>query len=123
MRSKSFVLPLFLMIFALFATSTTVHAQSIKARMAARLPTINAMKNQGIVGENSHGFLVYRSANKPHQDVVAAENRDRRTVYQEIAKKEGVSPALVGQRRARMLADIGAKGQWFQLPDGKWHKK
>jgi hypothetical protein len=91
--------------------------------MAARLPTIDAMKNSGIVGENNQGLLEYRSAKKPHQNIVAAENQDRQRVYAAIAHKIGTSPAMVGQRRARKLAEIGAKGQWFQSPAGKWYRK
>jgi len=123
MRNKYFLLSVFLFVIALLTFNTTGHAQSIKQRMAARIPTIDAMKNGGIVGENNQGFLEYRSGNRPHQDIVAAENRDRHAVYAAIGKKEGASAALVGQRRARMLADRGPHGQWFQSPNGKWYKK
>ncbi len=122
MRNKYFI-PVFLMIVVLLPFAATVHAQSIKQRMAARIPTIDAMKNSGIVGEDNRGFLEYLTSKKPQQNIVAAENHDRQTVYAEIGKKEGAPAALVGQRRARMLFERGPHGQWFQKPDGKWYKK
>jgi hypothetical protein len=123
MRNKYLILSVFLLIVALFPFAATTHAQSIKQRMAARLPTIDAMKNSGIVGENNRGFLQYLTSKRPHQNIVAAENHDRQTVYAEIGKKEGAPAALVGQRRARMLLERGPHGQWFQKPNGKWFKK
>jgi uncharacterized protein len=123
MRNTSRIIILFLFVLALIPISTTAHAQSIKARMAARIPTITAMKNKGIVGENNQGLLEYRGAKRPNKNVVAAENHDRQTVYAAIARKAGTTPALVGQRRARKLAEIGLKGQWFQSPNGKWYRK
>ena len=123
MRNKTLILQLLVLIITLIPLTTAVHAQSIKERMASRIPTINALKDKGLVGENNRGFLEYRTGNRPHKNVVAAENHDRQAVYTAIAKKEGASAALVGQRRAKMLASIGKKGQWFQSPDGRWYRK
>ena len=98
-------------------------AESIKDRMVARIPAINNLKSQGLIGENNKGFLEYRTSQKVQQDVVQGENQDRQAVYGAIAKKNGADPVLVGQRRAKQIADIGSPGQWFQQPDGKWYKK
>ncbi len=98
-------------------------AESIKDRMVNRLPAINGLKSQGLIGENNRGLLEYRTKQKPQQDVVGGENKDRQAVYGAIAKKQGVDPTLVGQRRAKQIADIGSPGQWFQKPDGTWYKK
>lgn len=103
--------------------ASALPAASIKDRMAARIPAINSLKDQGVLGENNQGFLEFRSSAKPQQQMVDDENRDRGAVYEAIAKKEGVSAALVGQRRAKMIGEIGKSGQWFQRPDGTWYKK
>ena len=85
-------------------------ASDIKARMQERLPTIVQMKADGIIGENYKGFLEFLpGVAKQMQDVVAAENKDRQTVYSAIAKqqstaKEPVTAALVGVRRAIQIA-------------------
>ena len=112
-----------LMITILFLGSDNCAAESIKDRMVARLPQINELKNKGLIGENNKGLLEFRSNKKVQQNLVIAENKDRKAVYGAIAKKQGVNPGLVGQRRAKQIADRGAPGQWFQKPDGKWYKK
>lgn len=101
----------------------TSQANSIKERMAARIPAINSLMDQGVIGENNKGFLEYRSGAKPQQDLVNAENRDRSAVYQAIAKNQGATAALVGQRRAQMIVENGKAGRWYQRPDGSWFKK
>ena len=98
-------------------------AESIKDRMVARIPALNSLKSQGLVGENNKGFLEYRTNDKVQPELVQGENQDRQAVYKAIAQKQGADPVLVGQRRAKQIADIGSPGQWFQQPDGKWYKK
>ena len=66
-------------------------AQDIKEQMKARLPTIVDLKDRGIVGENNKGYLEFRSDTKEQEDVVAAENRDRRQVYSAIAAQQGTT--------------------------------
>lgn len=98
-------------------------ADSVKDRMLARIPAINALKDKGLIGENNRGFLEYRTGEKPQQDMVNAENQDRKTVYQAIAQSQKVDAVLVGQRRANQIAANGVKGHWFQNADGSWYKK
>lgn len=101
----------------------TAQAASIKDRMLARIPAINALKDQGLIGENNKGYLEYRGGQQPDKETVTAENADRRTAYTEIARKEGVGIDLVEKRRALQIAEIGSAGHWFQRPDGSWYKK
>ena len=103
--------------------TTSVHSAGIKERMAGRIPAINALKTQGVIGENNKGFLEYRTGSKPQPQLVADENKDRAKVYGAISKQQGASAALVGERRANMIAQKGKKGQLFQKPDGTWYKK
>jgi hypothetical protein len=103
--------------------SSIVHSASIKEDMIARIPAINALKDQGIVGENNKGFLEFRSTDKQQQELVNAENRDRSAVYEAIGKSEGAAASLVGERRAKQIAASAASGHWLQQPDGTWFKK
>jgi uncharacterized protein YdbL (DUF1318 family) len=91
--------------------------------MASRKPVINALKDQEIIGESNKGFLEYRTANKPQQQLVADENKDRELAYRGIGKQTGTSDAHVGARRAKQIADHGKAGHWFQKADGSWYKK
>lgn len=104
---------------------STLYAQpaDVKERMLARVPAINSLKDKGLVGENSSGFVEYRTDARPQQDLINAENQDRKAVYAAIAKKQNVDIGLVGQRRAKQIRDIGGAGHWFQKPDGSWYKK
>ena len=123
MFNRTRLMTVMVMLIALVCVGSLAGAASIKERMAARIPTINALKDQGLLGENSSGYLEYRSSNRPSQDVINAENSDRASVYAAIAKKEGAPVELVGQRRAKMIADNGKSGHWFQAADGSWYTK
>ena len=118
---KKFVL--FITCFVLLGSVALADGNSIKERMRKRLPVLMGMKNQSLIGENNRGFLEYRSSNRPNQQVVNAENADRRQVYQMIAKKTGSTPEVVGKQRAAQIADRAPKGHWLQAPDGKWYRK
>lgn len=99
------------------------YSASIKDRMVARIPAINALKDKGVIGENNKGFLEFRSKDQSQKKLIQEENKDRGAVYGAIAKKQGVSTDLVGQRRAKQIADKGSRGHWFQDAKGKWYKK
>ena len=73
----------------------------LKQQMLARVPEINALKNQGVIGENNQGLLEFRGSSQPNKGLIAAENKDRKAVYNAIAKQQGIDAALVGQRRAK----------------------
>jgi len=117
---NSFVL---VIISCFLLAASVAHSASIKERMAARIPEINALKDSGLIGENNKGFLEYRTADKPKKELIDAENKDRDIVYKAIAKSQGASPLLVSQSRAKMIAENGQSGRWYQKPDGSWYKK
>ncbi|WP_457577533.1 YdbL family protein [Desulfomarina sp.] len=127
MLKKITVLSFFLLLLAPFFLAPTpagaTSVKEVKARMIARIPAINRLKNRGIVGENNRGFLEYRSNSKEQKELINAENADRALVYRIIGKKQGASPDLVGRRRAKQIAGKGKTGQWFQKEDGSWYKK
>lgn len=123
MQKRSIFILLFIMACLFVLTPATSQAGSVKERMASRIPVLNGLKDKGSIGENNRGYLEFRSGDKTGGDVVSAENSDRKLVYTEIAKQQGASPDLVGQRRAQMIAEKGQKGHWFQAPDGKWYQK
>ncbi len=52
-----------------------------------------------------------------------AENKDRQMVYDAIAKQQGTTAAVVGQRRALQIAKKAKPGEWLQDADGKWVQK
>ncbi len=107
----------------IFGMVAVVQGADIKARMRARLPQIIQLKKQGLIGENNQGLLQFRTSKKSGADIVQAENQDRQKVYNAIAKQQGVSAALVGQKRAQQIREKAAPGEWLQKPNGQWYKK
>lgn len=91
--------------------------------MLARIPVIMELKAKGIIGENNNGYLKFRSANREEADVVDAENRDRKTVYEQIAGNQGTTSEVVGKLRAVQIKKKAKPGEWLQDGTGKWHQK
>lgn len=116
--------PLLVMTIALsFVFCATGFSAGIKERMKQRLPQIVDLKNKGIVGETNTGYLGFVTAKKEKQDVVAAENQDRKDIYTQIAKQQNVSIQLVQKRRATSLFSNGITGHYYQNEAGAWVKK
>jgi hypothetical protein len=106
-----------------FAFCATAFADSIKSRMKQRLPQIVDLKNKGIVGETNTGYLGFVTVKHEKQNVVAAENEDRKAIYNQIARQQNVSVQLVQKRRAEALFSSGTKGHYYQNQAGEWVQK
>jgi uncharacterized protein YdbL (DUF1318 family) len=113
----------FFLIIEFFVLGTTAFADDIKARMKNRLPVIKELKAEGIVGEDNKGYLQFVGGKKAKTDVVAAENKDRETVYTAIAKQQGTTAELVGKRRALQIFKKAEPGEWIQDAGGNWIQK
>ena len=111
MRNKSVILITLLFTSGIFLFSTISFAESIKSRMKARKPVIEALKAQGIVGENHRGYLEFVGANREKADIINAENNDREQVYTAIAGQQGTTAELVGKRRAVQIKKKAKTGQ------------
>ena len=123
MKQRTYTKILAIVLIGMFLTGISALADDIKARMKNRLPVIKELKAQGIVGEDNKGYLQFVGGKQAKPDVVAAENKDRQTVYAAIAKQQGTTAELVGQRRALQIAKRASKGEWVQDSSGKWLKK
>ena len=125
MRKKDFIATISFSLSILLITGALAFAGSnaIKARMKARVPVINALKADGIIGENNGGYLEFIKNNTSKQDVVTSENQDRKKVYSAIAKQQGATADLVGKRRAKQIAQRAKPGQWIQDSSGNWYQK
>jgi hypothetical protein len=123
MRQRTITKILTFLIIGFFVLGATAFADDIKARMKNRLPVIKKLKIEGIVGEDNKGYLQFVGGNKAKADVVAAENKDRKTVYTAIAKQQGTTAELVGKRRALQIAQKAAPGEWVQDAGGNWIQK
>ena len=123
MEQRTITKILTFLIIGFFVLGATAFADDIKARMKNRLPVIKKLKAEGIVGEDNKGYLQFVGGNKAKTDVVAAENKDRKTVYTAIAKQQGTTAELVGKRRALQIAKKAVPGEWVQDAGGNWIQK
>ncbi|MBM9532179.1 YdbL family protein [Desulfoprunum benzoelyticum] len=123
MRTMKHPLLILMTLFLAVFCAQGVFADGIKDRMLARLPVINELKAQGLIGENNQGYLEFRGGKKPNADVINAENADRQAVYKAIAARQKTTPAFVGQTRAAQIAEKESPGTWIQGADGTWKKK
>ena len=123
MKQRTLTKILTLLLIGTFMTGVSAFADDIKARMKNRLPVVKELKAKGIVGEDNKGFLQFVGGKKSKADVVAAENKDRKTVYAAIAKQQGTTAELVGKRRALQIAKKANSGEWVQDANAKWLQK
>ena len=126
MKSNFFAIFLLILLSGICPATTVIFAddiQTIKVQMEKRLPFIVELKSKGIIGENNTGYLQYVQANRENEEVVNAENEDRKKVYTIIAKKEGASIGQVSSRRALQISKKALKGDWLQDQNGKWYQK
>ena len=121
MKNKRWIV--FTSFFLVSILAVSAAAQDIKSRMRDRLPVIDSLKTEGVVGENNMGFLELKNQKPGSADVVNAENADRTAVYAAIAKQQGTTAALVGKRRAMQIMEIAKPGHWLQDNNGRWYKK
>jgi len=98
-------------------------SKEIKARMKARRHVINALKAEGIIGENNRGYLEFVGKIKKEEDVVSAENNDRRQVYHALGKQENIPAEEFGKLRAKNMAKRAKAGEWLQDEKGRWYRK
>jgi uncharacterized protein len=122
MKNRVFLFSILMLFTFLFTISSVSSAQDIKTRFKDRLPLIIELKSKGIIGETNQGYLDYVGGKREMQDIVDAENRDRRIVYEEIAKQQGVSVQTVGKRRSLQLRDLAKPGDWVQNDAGAWYQ-
>jgi uncharacterized protein YdbL (DUF1318 family) len=123
MKQRIFMTILTFGLIGFFVVGVSASADDIKTRMKKRLPVLKELKAKGIVGEDNQGYVQFVGDKKEKADVIAAENKDRKTVYAAIAKQQGTTAELVGKRRALQIAKKANKGEWLQDAGGKWIQK
>lgn len=116
-----------------FAQQDSPGVNALKQQIRERFPRLLPFFQKGAVGENLSGFVELRdtatlSAAERNElkALVDAENRDRRALYQEVAKSLNITPDQIGKVQ-RIFADkwqnSAGKGWWIQREDGQWIRK
>lgn len=110
---------------------STSAIDGLRARMKERADAIAKHKDFGQLGEARDGLLAVRtlegvklSDKKAIEDLVEAENTDRRALYREILKANDLKDEdadAVMKAAARRYRKNAAPGHWVQEPaEGKW---
>lgn len=127
-----------LMIFALVcAAAVTVSAQSkydikemtpaVKASLdgrKARFAELKDLKTKGQIGETNRGYIQKLGGGKNVDAVVAAENKDRKQVYEAIVQQNNLGAgalATVEEVFARVQRDKADPGEKVQDASGRWN--
>ena len=110
---------------------STPAIEKLKKTMATREKRIKGWKDKGHVGEARDGLLAVRSLKgvklaekKLIEDNLTAENRDRRALYREILKANGLKAKdadRIMKLAAKNRRDKSPKSHWVQkAKDGEW---
>ena len=105
---------------------------ALKASMSARYALLESLRDAGKVGETpagearlvkaSHGSEAADPKDKSKgtvADVVAAENRDRRALYELLAKELKISAAEVGKQNGLRYLEKAKPDHWIEV-NGQW---
>lgn len=106
--------------------------RQLQARMKARNSDLSPFYASGAAGFGNDGLVAVRDASSVglkdrtrFKKLVDAENKDRNSLYREIAKANG-HPEWEPEVRAvfaRKWIEKASKGWWVQDASGKWGKK
>ena len=93
--------------------------------MSAIAMDLQQAKNMGAVGEMQSGYLGVVSSAAPDEvkALVAGINEKRKSVYQDIAKRNGTSLAAVEKLAGGKAISKTLSGQYIMSPSGEWMKK
>jgi len=103
------------------------NSSDVRERRRARRERIQAWKSAKLIGESNAGLLEARTADGKLSDavqqVVDAENADRKLVFEKIAEKENIPVEAVARRMSGRMNEHTSAGTWVQDTQGNWSVK
>ncbi|RMG91581.1 MAG: DUF1318 domain-containing protein [Zetaproteobacteria bacterium] len=104
-----------------FGLFLSVATPSIEAQAV----TLHEAKLQGLVGEQSNGYLgiVHPPASPEIRRLVNEINRKRKTRYRSIASRTGTTLDQVEALAGKKAIEKTAPGLFVRLPSGRWIRK
>jgi len=92
----------------------------------ARFAELEHLKREGLIGEADTGFVEVRGDSAEAVSVTAAENQDRKIIYEAIVEQNALGPAGYAEVQ-KVFAEVqrgkALPGESIQLPSGEWVKK
>ena len=108
-----------------YKTMTPDIEKALKNRQS-RYQQIQSLKQEGVIGENNKGYVTDLKENAAAATLTAAENRDRRVLYEALAEqnKLGSTGLLEIQKAfAYVQSEKAGAGDMIQSSSGDWKKK
>jgi hypothetical protein len=108
-----------------YKTMTPDIEKALKNRQS-RYHQLQSLKQEGVIGENNKGYVTDLKNNAAAATLTAAENRDRRVLYEALAEQNKLgSTGLLEVQKA--FADVqrekAGPGDMVQSSSGDWKKK
>ncbi len=107
--------------------------QNLKQQIRERFPRLVPFFQKGAIGEGRTGFVEIRETNglalsekNDLKSLVNAENRDRRALYQEVARSMNITSDQIGKVQrifAKRWQHSADRGWWIQKDDRTWLQK
>lgn len=108
-----------LIVLALFCFTASADLNS----MAARVGRLVELKEKGLIGETPNGLVAVVKDGEDAASVVAAENADRREIYESRAKAAGTSLDAFMKVMGEARQSKEPKGRFIQKEGGGWSAK
>jgi uncharacterized protein len=108
-----------------YKTMTPDIEKALKNRQS-RYQQLQSLKQEGEVGENNKGYVTSLKENTEAATLTAAENQDRRVLYEALAEqnKLGSTGLLAVQKAfAEVQQEKASPGDMVQSSSGDWKKK
>ncbi|TVS09853.1 MAG: DUF1318 domain-containing protein [Gammaproteobacteria bacterium] len=86
--------------------------------------SLEAAKDQGLVGEQASGYLgiITAPGSREVRELVESVNLRRRDEYERIAARNGVPLEQVEQLAGKRAIERTRSGHWVRLPNGRWQQ-
>ncbi|BAJ02614.1 YdbL family protein [Shewanella violacea] len=104
-------------------TKLLVLAAGLLLSLNAFAISLHDAKSQGLVGEQTNGYLGIVKSSQDANSLAKLVNAKRKVHYEKIAKKNGISVNEVAKRAAEKAMNATKKGRYIQTKSGKWIKK
>jgi uncharacterized protein YdbL (DUF1318 family) len=102
---------------------TMIATLALLLSIAAFALDLDAAKSQGLVGEQTDGYLGVVKATSAAVELAADINQKRRAAYERIAKQNGITLEQVARLAGQKAIDKTEAGQYVKTPGGQWVEK
>ena len=103
----------------------TPEVQAALEARKARFEQLRALKDQGLMGENNHGYVEALRDDEQAKTLAEAENKDRKFIYKTIEQQNNLTDAMATIEKvfAQVQQDKAITGDKIQQENGQWVTK